>query len=217
MKDTPSLVLYTDSFWISPYVFTCFVALREKGLPFEARPVALEAKEQLRPDYQRLTVTGRVPALDHDGFFVAESSAVVEYLEDAFPVPAEQRLLPEHVRDRARARQVMAWLRSDLMAIREERPTTTMFYERAKTPLSAAGEAAVDKLLRVADLLVPADSTPLFGAWSIADSDLAFMLHRLILNGHEVPPKVRRYAEVQWARPSVHEFVHRARPPYVPY
>lgn len=217
MRDTPSIVLYTDTFWISPYVFTCFVALREKGLPFETRPIALEGKEQLRPDYQRLTITGRVPSLDHDGFFLAESSAIAEYLDDVFPVPSEQRLLPESVRDRARARQVMAWIRSDLHALREERSTHTMFYERARTPLTPAGEAAADKLLQVADRLVPADSTPLFGAWSIADSDLTFMLHRLILNGHEVPPKVRRYADVQWARPSVHEFVHRQRPPYVAY
>ncbi len=217
MKDRPTLVLYTDAFWISPYVFTCFVGLREKGIEFETRVVALQDKAQLAPDYQQKTITGRVPALEHDGFFLAESSAIVEYLDDVFPVPAEQRLLPAGVHERARARQLLAWIRSDLMALREERPTTTMFYERARTPLTAAGQAAADKLVAVAERLVPADATPLFGAWCIADSDLAFMLHRLLLNGHELPAKVRSYAEIQWARPSVHEFVARQRPPFVPY
>jgi glutathione S-transferase len=217
MTETPSLVLYSDAYWISPYVFTCFVALREKGLAFELREVALQDGANKQPAYRDRTITGRVPALEHDGFFLAESSAIVEYLEDVFPVPHDRRLLPEPARDRARARQVMAWIRSDLMALREERSTATMFYARAEAPLTPAGQAARDKLLHVADLLIPEEGSSMFGAWSIADADLAFMLHRLILNEHEVSPKIRRYAEVQWARPSVREFVDHERRPFVPY
>lgn len=42
----------------------------------------------------------------------------------------------------------MAWLRSDLMPLREERSTLTMLYEehRAKTPLSEKGEQAAQKV-----------------------------------------------------------------------
>ena len=92
-----------------------------------------------------------------------------------------------------------------------------MFYARASTPLSLAGKEAAEKVIRVADLLIPAGATSLFGAWSLADSDLCFMLHRLILNGHEVPAKIRAFAEAQWARPSVQAFVKRERPAYVQY
>ncbi len=205
--------LYGDAFWISPYFFTAFVALREKGLAFEVREVALHEKAQHRAEFAP-SITGRVPALEHDGFWLAESSAIAEYLEDVQPAPA---LLPADARQRARARQVMAWIRSDLMALREERATTSMFYERATKPLSAAGRAAADKLVRVAGALVPDGATTLFGAWSIADADLAFMLHRLLLNDEPVPAKVRAFAEAQWQRPSVRAFVERARPPYRPY
>lgn len=217
MHQAQGLVLHSDTFWISPYVFTCFVALREKGLPFELRRVALEEGGQHEADFAAKSVTARVPALEHQGFTVAESSAIVEYLEDVFAPPAHARVLPEDLRARARARQVLAWIRSDLGALREERPTSTMFYERADKPLTAAGELARDKLLRVAGALVPNGATSLFGAYSIADSDLAFMLHRLILNGHDVGAKLLRFAEAQWARPSVREFVEHVRPPYVPY
>jgi glutathione S-transferase len=103
------------------------------------------------------------------------------------------------------------------MPIREERSTTTMFYERATSPLSAAGIIAAERLLQVCDLLIPAGSGSLFGAWSQADGDLAFMLHRLLLNGHDVPAKVRAYAEREWQRPSVQEFVTHERAAYVPY
>jgi glutathione S-transferase len=107
----------------------------------------------------------------------------------------------------------MAWIRSDLLALREERPTTTMFYERADKPLSSAGEEAARKLARVADLLIPEGKTQLFGAFSIADADLAFMLHRLILNDHAISPKARAFAEAQWQRDSIRAFVVRERKP----
>lgn len=223
LHDTPqrmndaskTLTLFADTFWISPYVFSCFVTMREKGLDFSVEPVALQSKGQDDPAYRDVTLTGRVPALRHGDFWLAESQAILEYLDDAFP--DAQRALPQGVKERARARQILAWLRSDLLPIREERSTVTMFYERATAPLSGAGNAAAAKLLRVADLLVPEGSGSLFGAWSQADSDLAFMLHRLLLNGHEVPAKVRAYAEREWQRPSVQEFVKRERAPYEPY
>ena len=207
--------LFADSFWISPYVFTCFVALREKGLPFTMTRVALESKAQHEPAYRERSITGRVPALRDGAFWLAESQAIVEYLEDAYT--DAPRVLPADVRARARARQVLGWVRSDLLALREERPTSTMFYERAKSPMSPAAREAADKLVRVAGELLPAGATSLFAAWSIADADLAFMLHRLILNGEDVPAGLRAFAAAQWARPSVREFVDHARPPYVPY
>jgi len=209
------LTLYGDAFWISPYVFTCQVALREKGLPFEYVGVDLHEGAQHAPGYRDNSLTGRVPALRHGDFWLAESSAVAEYLDEAFP--EGPTLLPKEVKARARARQVMAWIRSDLMPIREERSTTTMFYERATAPLSAAGVRAAEKLERVAKALVPEEAGHLFGAWSIADSDLAFMLHRLLLNGHPLDARVRQWAEREWQRPSVREFVTHERPPYVPY
>lgn len=211
MTHSDRLVLYTDTPWISPYVFSCFVVLHEKRLPFETQSVSLNDREHERPDYRDRSITGRVPALEHRGFILAESSAIIDYLEEVFPAPAHARALPEGVKERARARQLLAWIRSDLLALREERSTHTMFFDRATQPLSDAAAAAAAKLLRVADLLIEPGATSLFGAWSAADADLAFMLMRLVLNGHEVPAKVQAFTELQWARPSVRAFVERER------
>jgi glutathione S-transferase len=211
------LILYVDAFYISPYAFSCFVALREKGVPFTTRVVPLQDKAQHRPEYRDASLTGRVPALDHDGFWLAESSAIDEYLEESFPPPVYAALYPAGTRERARIRQIQAWLRSDLGALRDERPTTTMFYERAERPLSDAGRAAADKLVRVTEQVIAPGAAHIGAAWSIADSDLGFMLHRLILNGHPVPARVRAYADAQWQRPAVREWVDRQRIPFVPY
>jgi glutathione S-transferase len=208
------MILYVDRFWISPYVFSCVVALREKGIAFDAKEVGLDRGDQKTDDYRARSITGRVPSLTDGDFSLAESQAIIEYLEDVKPEPP---LLPRDAKERARARQVLAWIRSDLDAIRAERPTWTMFYERATAPLTKAGEAAAAKLVDVASRLLLDGRTQLFSTWSIADADLAFMLHRLLLNGHDVPAKVRAFAETQWSRPSIADFVRRERPVYVPY
>jgi glutathione S-transferase len=210
-----AITLYVDRFWISPYAYSVFVALEEKRLAYTAAEIGLDRDEQHGEAYQSSSVTGRVPALDHDGFSLAESSAIVEYLDDAFP--EQPHLLPADVRDRARARQVMAWIRSDLMPIREQRPTHTMFYARATAPLDAAGKQAAAKLFRVADRLVPASGTQLFAQWSLADADLGFMLMRLVLNDEPVPAKLRAYADAQWQRPAARKWREHPRPAYVAY
>ncbi len=209
------MILHGDSLWISPYFFSCFVALREKALAFEVRTVALERAEQRGEAYRKRSLTGRVPTLDHDGFVLAESSAIVEYLDDAFP--ETPRIMPLGVRERARARQILAWVRSDLAALREERPTSSMFYARATTPLSPAAEAAKARLLYVVDALVPASGGWLFGDFSIADADLGFMLQRLVSNGDPVPEQLAAWAARVWTRESVRAFVEHDRAPYVPY
>jgi glutathione S-transferase len=212
-----AVTLYVDAFYISPYAFSCFVTLREKGVAFDVCVVPLQDKAQRQPGYRDRSLTARVPALAHGDFWLSESSAIDEYLEEVFPPPAYAAVYPRDVRDRARARQMQAWLRSDLMALREERATTTMFYTRAEQPLSDAGRAAAEKLVRVAEQSLPAGGSHLFGAWSIADADLAFMLQRLIRNGDAVPARLREYAEREWQRPAAREWVERERIPLVPY
>jgi glutathione S-transferase len=86
-----------------------------------------------------------------------------------------------------------------------------MFYAHVSTPLSERGQAAALKLIDVTERLLE-DRGSLFEHWSIADADLSFMIHRLILNGDPVPARVHAYATAQWQRPSVQAFVKQARP-----
>jgi len=192
------------------------VALREKGVSFEMVELSLADGQHLQAPLRDRSLTARVPSFTHAGFHLAESSAIAEYLEEAFPPPASPPLLPVPRQARARARQIMAWMRSDVPALRDERSTVTMFYRFKLPPLSPAAARDVAKLARVAEALIPASGGPLFDAWCLADSELAFMLHRLILNGDALPTRVRAWAERQWARPTVQEFVAHLRPAVVP-
>jgi glutathione S-transferase len=143
--------------------------------------------------------------------FLSESSAITEYLDEVFGAPAYPSVYPKDVADRARARQVQAWLRSDLMPIRTERTTAVIFFKPNPEPLSEEGRRAADKLFRIADDLIDEGAQHLFGEWCIADTDLALMLNRLVLNGDAVPEKLRAYAAAQWQRPSVQQWVKQKR------
>ena len=71
----------------------------------------------------------------------------------------------------------------------------------------------------MADQVIPENSGPLFGEWCIADADLTFVLHRLILNNEEhlLSPKAVKYAKDQWNRATIQEFVNHPRKPFTPY
>ncbi|MCG2585192.1 glutathione transferase [Massilia sp. TS11] len=195
--------LYVDSRFLSPYAMSAFVALIEKGLTFELHPVNLEVGEHKAAPYQALSLTGRVPTLVHGALVLNESSAIGEYLDESFPTGSA--LLPRDLAERAQARQVMAWIRSDLLALRQERPTDVVFLRPTSKPLSEAGQQAAAKLIAAAERLV--QGPQLFSQWCLADLDLAVALNRLIKNGDPVPEKLADYAAAQWRRPSVQEWL----------
>lgn len=206
------LTLYGESLWDSPYVFSVYVALEEKGVEFETRALDLSAGEQHDPAYRDLSLTSKVPSIDHDGFVLSESSAIVEYLEEVFPAPTYPRMLPAPIRERARARQIMSWLRTDLAPLRAARPTSSIFFDPVSTPLNDKARAAAVKLIEVSERLVPDSAGPIFGDIGMADFELAMALKRLLANGDPVPPRVARFAGEVWDRPSVQSFVARDRP-----
>ena len=209
------LTLYVDSFYISPYAMCCFVALEEKLLPYTCKEVSLPDAQQHQPTY--LARTNRIPALQHGDYWLAESQAITEYLAETFPFPHHPRLFPADLKERGICRELMSWVRSDLIAIREERSTETIWYGKPTSSLSAVAECAKAKLIATAERVVSGDRTTLFAEWCIADTDLAMMLQRLHLNGDTLPDKLVRYAEANWARPSVQKWCDMKRKPFVAY
>ncbi len=206
-----SVILYVDSEYISPYAMSVFVTLTEKNIPFQLEEINLFKKENLEPGYISLSITRRVPTLIHKGFTLSESSAITEYLEEVYSSGTTLNVYPKEVKLKAQARQIQAWLRSDLLPLRDERSTEVVFGKKSDTSLTAAAQGDVTKLIGAADTLLESGSSNLFGDWSIADTDLALMLNRLVHNGDDLPEKLSHYARRQWERPSVQLWVNKER------
>ena len=94
-----TFTLYVDRAFVSPYALSAFVALEEKGVPFEMRPLDLAAGEHRQGDFRERSPTGRIPALSHGDFHLSESSAIDEYLEDLLAPPHPPREFRIQTRD----------------------------------------------------------------------------------------------------------------------
>jgi len=208
------MLLYVDSNIASPYALVAYVSLLEKGLTFDVKPLEIFANAQKEGAFAATSITRRVPTLIHDHFALSESSAICEYIDESFD---GTQLYPVGLRDRARARQVQAWLRSDLIPIREERPTFVVFCGAKRPALSPQAIEAAQKLFAAALQLLEGRTEHLFGEWSIADVDLAMMLQRLVAHGDSVPQRLVDYANHQWRRPSVQHWINHSRPPLTEY
>jgi glutathione S-transferase len=91
--------------FLSPFSRKVRIALREKGLDFEMK---FEKVWERRTGFLALNPAGKVPVLvEDDGAVIADSVAITEYLEEAYPDTA--RLLPDQPRDRAEVRRLVAW------------------------------------------------------------------------------------------------------------
>ncbi|MFL9924658.1 glutathione transferase [Herbaspirillum lusitanum] len=211
--NNPRFKLYIDAQFISPYAMSAFVALTEKGLSFDTMAIDLATRQNQQQEYRGVSLTRRVPTLADGEFFLSESSAISEYLEELFPAPGHRAVYPAAPAQKAKAREIQAWLRSDLMPIRQERPTEVVFYQEGFAPLSDAAQAAVEKLVSACDGLLGnvRNGDNLFGEWCIADTDLALMINRLALHGDALPETMLRYAQLQWQRPSVQQWLQQAQ------
>ncbi len=200
------LTLYGESGWVSPWVFHAMVALEEKQLAYELKLVPLPIPEPKRSELAAKAIFGKVPILVHGDTWISESLAISEYLAERFPAPDHPRIFPADLAQRARARQLMLVLRTSLFALREDRPTSTVFGRPTTQPLSDKARPEAAELVRVAEALIKPGQSTLFGEWCIADADFALALMRLVANDDPVPAHVVEYASAQWQRASVRRY-----------
>jgi maleylpyruvate isomerase len=86
------------------------IALNLKGLPYDYVSIP-----SLPPgEYQRINPQGLMPALEVDGRVIAQSGAILQFLEERFPDPP---LLPADPVTRAQARAFAAHIAAEMHAI----------------------------------------------------------------------------------------------------
>jgi glutathione S-transferase len=204
------LTLIADKHFSSPWVLSVWTALKEKQLPFTVETLDLAKGEARTPAYAASTITSKVPGLRVGNRTLAESFAILEYLEDAYP--QAPRLLAEDLFERARDRQLMSWLRTDLFELRRCMPFNGIHDPNfVPPPMSSEAHAEADKLLQiVATRTVPSHAK----RPTMADFELAFAIRRLMrfdkrdLAHHALAVA---FSNELWKRPSVQSWLSQKR------
>jgi glutathione S-transferase len=85
---------------VSTFTTKVRIALHAKGIDFveQAPPGGYRSEA-----WRAIIPTGTIPAIDHNGFVLAESEAIIEYVDEAFNGPS---LLPGDAQSRACARML---------------------------------------------------------------------------------------------------------------
>ncbi len=125
----------------SPFGRSVLVALEEKGARYQFQPVAPGTLRT--PQHLALHPFGRVPVLEHEGFRLYETAAILRYLERVLPAPS---LVPFDSRQAARMDQIMNI--NDWYLF--QGPGNVIAFQRVVAPKllgMAADEAAIEAVL----------------------------------------------------------------------
>ncbi|WP_050589152.1 glutathione S-transferase family protein [Mesorhizobium sp. LSHC412B00] len=119
---------------LCPYAHRVRLALAEKGLQATEIEIDLRNKPAW---FLKLTPTGKVPLLRHQGQYVRESAIICEYLDDAFP---ERPIFPRDAHARAEARIWISFADTQLYARTATmmHSSDAMVHERIKAQLADA-------------------------------------------------------------------------------
>ena len=90
------------------------IALNLKGLDYEIEPVNLLKSEQRGDAYRARNPFAGVPMLEADGRDRAQSMAIIEWLDEAYP---DRPLLPRDVEDRFTVRELSNAIATELHAV----------------------------------------------------------------------------------------------------
>lgn len=88
----------------SPFAWKVWLTLEHKGIAYEAKRLSFDNDDTKSPAFLKVNPRGQVPAIVDDGFALAQSNAICEYLEERYP---EKPLMPGDAKTRATIRRMI--------------------------------------------------------------------------------------------------------------
>lgn len=88
----------------SPFAWKVWLTLEHKGIAHEAKRLSFDKEETRSPEFLKVNPRAQVPAILDDGFALAQSNAICEYLEERYP---DKPLMPKDAKVRATIRRMI--------------------------------------------------------------------------------------------------------------
>ena len=205
------MIIYGSS--LSPFVRKVLAYASEKGIEVEVKPTSPGDQD---PDFRAASPFGKMPGLRDGDYLLADSSAIIHYLEAKHPVP---NLIPTEPRARGRAIWFDEFADTILFACGGK-----MFFNRIVAPrflkldgdLAAANAAECDELppiLAYLESQIPESGYLVEDRLTLADisvaSPFANLRHMSVVIDAGKYPKVARYTDAILSRPSFAPWVER--------
>ncbi|GBM65171.1 Glutathione S-transferase theta-1 [Araneus ventricosus] len=83
------------------------IFLKRNNIPFESKVIALRKGEHMTPEFAKLNPFRKVPVLEHNGFVLTESVAMIRYLAKEFPI--QDNWYPKDSKAQARVDEYLEW------------------------------------------------------------------------------------------------------------
>jgi glutathione S-transferase len=149
----------------SPFAWKIWLALEHKNVAYDLKVLSFDEGETRGSTFRAINPRGKVPTIIDGGYTLWESTAIVEYLEEAYP---QNPLLAKDLRTRATARRISAEAESYLGPLTSELARATLF---RKGPEDANALTDIHKRLdeELQRFEVLLDSEYFAGDLSIAD------------------------------------------------
>lgn len=200
---------------LSPFVRKVAMVAAEKGLDFT---LVLSSPGNPDPDFVAASPFGKIPAMQDGDFRLADSSAIVHYLEARYPAPA---LIPNDPQGLGRT----VWFdefadtilgASGLKILFNRLVGPKILKVGGDEAIALQGEAELPRILAYLEGEVPADGWLLGDAFTLADISVACIFASLAKVGH-APDAARHPRIAAWyarvcARPSWQALVAQERP-----
>jgi glutathione S-transferase len=177
------------------------IALLEKEIEHEIVLVDMAGGENKSPRYLAMNPYGRVPTLEHDGFVLYESSAILGYLEALKPEP---RLFPAEAKARA-----LVEMHMKLCDLELTRHAAAILFPKRFLPRERWDEKAFEQARQpiekhLAIVAGELGEREFLVGDRFTSADLVYIphLHFLPLMEVQAPPAVQSWASRLLARPS---------------
>lgn len=184
---------------LSPFVRKVAVIATEKGVSWD---LARGGPGSNDPDFLACSPLGKIPAIDDDGFTLADSTAIAFYLDGQY---SGLQLIPDDPRLRAKA---VFWdefadtvlAASGLKILFNRLVGPKLLKVGGDEALALQGEAELPRWVDWLETQAPADGWLLGDTFSIADIAVASIFRTLAYVGHGVDAAARPNTAAWYAR-----------------
>lgn len=180
--------------------------MQHHSIPFEEILIKLDLPGT-QAEIKKYSPAGRVPALIDGDLLVWDSLAIMEYLHERFP---EKKMYPADLRNRTKARSIVAEMHSGFQAMREH----MSFHAKKKLQNFdySSAEKDVQRVKSIWDEALQNSKGPfLFGDFSIADAMYAPVVGRFETYGIPTEGRVREYCKYMMQLPAMQLWYEGAR------